>query len=128
MLKQYGFKQAEAELSLNANKHNQVTTIYYLLHKRYEKLGQLPSHFNIAKRPSNGDSFELQALRAPGIAAEDGSPQGPMTPGLFPGGQNAASMDFGGIKPPESRESGGKGGEANAHKFESTPNKHQRGP
>ena len=39
MLKKYGFKQEDAELSLNANKHNQVTTIYYLLHKRYEKQG-----------------------------------------------------------------------------------------
>lgn len=24
-----------------------MTTVYYLLHKRYEKLGQMPSHFNI---------------------------------------------------------------------------------
>jgi hypothetical protein len=47
MLKKYGFKQEEAELSLNANKHNQVTTIYYLLHKRYEKQGQLQSNFAI---------------------------------------------------------------------------------
>ena len=61
MLKQYGFKREEAEQSLNANKHNQVTTIYYLLHKRYEKLGQLPSHFNIMKRSSKGDSAERQA-------------------------------------------------------------------
>lgn len=37
MLKQYGFKQDDAQKSLNANKHNQETTIYYLLHKRYEK-------------------------------------------------------------------------------------------
>ena len=50
MLKQYGYKQEEAEQSLNANKHNQITTIYYLLHKRYEKLGKLPSHFNIINR------------------------------------------------------------------------------
>ena len=50
MLNQYGYKQEEAEQSLNANKHNQITTIYYLLHKRYEKLGKLPSHFNIINR------------------------------------------------------------------------------
>jgi hypothetical protein len=56
MLKQYGFKQEEAEQSLNANKHNQVTTVYYLLHKRYEKLGKLPSHFNIINKSNNGGS------------------------------------------------------------------------
>ena len=47
MLLQYGITQDEAEVALNANKHNQVTTIYYLLHKRYEKLGKMPAHFNI---------------------------------------------------------------------------------
>ena len=47
MLLQYGITQEEAEVALNANKHNQVTTIYYLLHKRYEKLGKMPAHFNI---------------------------------------------------------------------------------
>lgn len=56
MLKQYGFKQEEAEQSLNANKHNQVTTVYYLLHKRYEKIGKLPSHFNIINKSNNGGS------------------------------------------------------------------------
>ena len=104
-----------------------MTTIYYLLHKRYEKLGQLPSHFNIIKKKNNGESVENPAIMIEGLVAEDGSPQGPMTPGLFSSGQNTASMGFGGIKPSESRESGGKGGEANAHEFESTPNKHQRG-
>ena len=47
MLLQYGITQDEAEVALNANKHNRVTTIYYLLHKRYEKLGKMPAHFNI---------------------------------------------------------------------------------
>lgn len=36
-----------AQKCLNNNKHNQVTTVYYLLHKRYEKQGVLPSNFNI---------------------------------------------------------------------------------
>ena len=96
MLKQYGFKREEAEQSLNANKHNQVTTIYYLLHKRYEKLGQLPSHFNIMKKPSRGDSAEPSRLE--GQAADEGSLPGPSTPGLFSTGQNTASMNFGGAK------------------------------
>jgi len=67
MLKQYGFKQEEAEKSLNANKHNQVTTIYYLLHKRYEKLGKLPCHFNIVNRSvMSGDSKNVtQNLQIP---------------------------------------------------------------
>lgn len=30
-----------------------MTTVYYLLHKRYEKMGKLPSHFNIVNRSSN---------------------------------------------------------------------------
>jgi len=54
------------------------------------------------KRPSNGDSVENQAERAEDKAAEGGSPQGPMTPGLFSSGQNTASMGFGGTKQPES--------------------------
>ena len=49
MLKKYGFEQADAEKSLNQNKHNQVTTIYYLLHKRYVIDGKLPSNFNADK-------------------------------------------------------------------------------
>jgi hypothetical protein len=27
-----------------------VTTVYYLLHKRYEKQGLMPSHFNILQK------------------------------------------------------------------------------
>lgn len=49
MIEQFGFKPDYAEKCINNNKHNQVTTIYYLLHKRYEKQGMLPSHFNIKK-------------------------------------------------------------------------------
>eukprot|EP00347_Sterkiella_histriomuscorum_P006969 403350750 len=47
MLEQFGFKADYAQKCLNNNKHNQVTTVYYLLHKRYEQQGILPSHFNI---------------------------------------------------------------------------------
>jgi 5'-AMP-activated protein kinase catalytic alpha subunit len=39
MLEQYGFRQDFAEKCLNANKHNHVTTTYYLLLKRYQRLG-----------------------------------------------------------------------------------------
>ena len=44
-LEQFGFSAEYATNALNNNKHNQVTTIYYLLHKRYEKEGKLPSSF-----------------------------------------------------------------------------------
>jgi len=47
MLEQYGFKEDYAQKCLNNNKHNQVTTIYYLLHKKQQLEGTLPSHFNI---------------------------------------------------------------------------------
>lgn len=47
MIEQFGFKSDYAEKCINNNKHNQVTTIYYLIHKRYEKQGLLPSNFNI---------------------------------------------------------------------------------
>jgi 5'-AMP-activated protein kinase catalytic alpha subunit len=49
MIEQFGYKPDFAEKCINNNKHNQVTTIYYLIHKRYEKQGLLPSHFNIHK-------------------------------------------------------------------------------
>lgn len=55
-LKQYGFNLQDAQSSLNSNRHNQVTTVYYLLHKRQEKLGKLPSHFNIINKSYNGGS------------------------------------------------------------------------
>jgi serine/threonine protein kinase len=61
MLLQYGVTQDEAEVALNANKHNQVTTIYYLLHKRYEKLGKMPAHFNILlETPREGSPEKRQ--------------------------------------------------------------------
>lgn len=45
VIEQFGFKPDYAEKCINNNKHNQVTTIYYLMHKRYQKQGLLQSHF-----------------------------------------------------------------------------------
>ena len=53
MLKQYGFNLEEAKVSLNQNKHNQITTVYYLLHKRYVMDGKLPCHFGITNKRGN---------------------------------------------------------------------------
>jgi len=50
-LEQFGFSAEYATAALNNNKHNQVTTIYYLLHKRYEKEGKLPSCFKVENTP-----------------------------------------------------------------------------
>ena len=127
MLRQFGFKREEAEQSLNANKHNQVTTIYYLLHKYHEKRGQLPSHFNIMKRSSTGDSAERQPEGFEGRPPEGGALPGPTTPGPFPGGLTAASMDFEGIKEAEDR-----GGSLHREAglgagLEATPGKHTNG-
>ena len=131
MLRQFGFKREEAEQSLNANKHNQVTTIYYLLHKYHEKRGQLPSHFNIMKRSSTGDSAERQAEGFEGRPPEEGTLPGSTTAGPFPGGLTAASMDFEGIKEAEDR---GNGDERSLRReeglgagLESTPGKHKNG-
>jgi 5'-AMP-activated protein kinase catalytic alpha subunit len=41
MLMQYNFKKDYALKCLNANKHNHVTTTYYLLHKRHDLLGEI---------------------------------------------------------------------------------------
>ena len=37
---------------LNQNKHNQVTTTYYLLHKRFEKEGKLETGFKVEFTPN----------------------------------------------------------------------------
>ena len=74
MLKQYGFKREEAETSLNANKHNQVTTVYYLLHKRYEKQGKLSSHFKIVNKSNcGGSAFKPIISEAPNFCNTAGS-------------------------------------------------------
>jgi hypothetical protein len=39
-LEKFGFKRDFATTCLNNNKHNQVTTVYYLLHKKFEKEGK----------------------------------------------------------------------------------------
>jgi len=41
MLVEYNFKKEHAVKCINANKHNHVTTTYYLLLKRYEQLGEI---------------------------------------------------------------------------------------
>lgn len=37
----YGFKRESAKKYLLNNKHNHVTTSYYLLYQKYERLGML---------------------------------------------------------------------------------------
>lgn len=41
MLLQYKFTKEYVIKCINSNKHNHVTTSYYLLLKRYEELGQI---------------------------------------------------------------------------------------
>ena len=41
LLVEYNFKKDYAVKCINANKHNHVTTSYYLLLKRYEQLGEI---------------------------------------------------------------------------------------
>lgn len=41
MMKQFGFEAEYIEKCLDANKHNHVTTTYYLYHKRLKKEGKL---------------------------------------------------------------------------------------
>jgi len=67
MLQQFGFKPDYAAKCINNNKHNQVTTIYYLIHKRYEQQGLLPSHFNIIAEETKPlqDIKLLQTIEAP---------------------------------------------------------------
>lgn len=40
LLEQYRFDQADAEKYIKANKHNHITTTYYLLLGRYDRLGK----------------------------------------------------------------------------------------
>ena len=58
-LEQFGFKAGYATDCLNNNKHNQVTTIYYLLHKRYEREGKLPSCFKVEQTPNKTESSKM---------------------------------------------------------------------
>lgn len=68
-LEKFGFKSDEARSYINKNKHNQVTTIYYLLHKKFEKEGKLPSCFKVEDTPVKGgdlltDDDEVAEKRA----------------------------------------------------------------
>lgn len=51
-LERYGFKKEYATTSLNKNKHNQVTTVYYLLLQRLIKQGKLSSSFKVKLTPN----------------------------------------------------------------------------
>lgn len=51
-LEQFGFKRDFATTCLNKNKHNQVTTVYYLLHKKYEREGKFRTSFKVENTPS----------------------------------------------------------------------------
>lgn len=51
-LERYGFKKDYATQCLNRNKHNQVTTVYYLLQQRLVKQGKLPSAFKVQSTPT----------------------------------------------------------------------------
>lgn len=55
-LEKFGFKRDYATASLNRNKHNQVTTVYYLLHKRFEMEGKLASCFKVKSTPQKEKS------------------------------------------------------------------------
>ena len=50
-LEKFGFKADFATQCLNRNKHTQVTTVYYLLHKKFEKEGKLESGFKVESTP-----------------------------------------------------------------------------
>ena len=50
-LEQFGFKSDFATTCLNKNKHNQVTTVYYLMHKKFEKEGKFKTAFEVKSTP-----------------------------------------------------------------------------
>lgn len=50
-LDQFGFKADFAMQCLNRNKHNQVTTTYYLLLKKLEQEGKLKNGFQVESTP-----------------------------------------------------------------------------
>jgi 5'-AMP-activated protein kinase catalytic alpha subunit len=54
---EYNFKKDYAVKCINANKHNHVTTSYYLLLKRYEQLGEVSD-----KEFEYFDDKKIQAL------------------------------------------------------------------
>ena len=62
-LEKFGFKRDYATASLNRNKHNQVTTVYYLLHKRFEMEGKLASCFKVKTTPVKDKKFKAAAER-----------------------------------------------------------------
>ena len=57
-LEQYGFKKDYATNCLNRNKHNQVTTVYYLLLQRLVKQGKLSGTFKVQRTPNKNKGKE----------------------------------------------------------------------
>lgn len=58
-LDQFGFKADFAMQCLNKNKHNQVTTTYYLLHNKFQKEGKLPSGFKLEYTPQKSSNVSV---------------------------------------------------------------------
>jgi hypothetical protein len=72
-LEKFGFKRDYATSSLNRNKHNQVTTVYYLLHKRFEMEGKLASCFKVKTTPAK-DKKEKSMSREKQKVIDETSP------------------------------------------------------
>ena len=62
-LDQFGFKADFAMQCLNKNKHNQVTTTYYLMHKKFEKEGKLKSGFKVESTPKKEKGNERISIK-----------------------------------------------------------------
>jgi len=77
-------------MCLNKNKHNQVTTTYYLLHKKFEKEGTLKSGFKVESTPQKADQKQT--------VTEDDSPSvSPVKRRKSPQVQDRESRDESGI-------------------------------
>lgn len=60
MLETYGYKRDYASKCIDANKHNNVTTAYYLLLKWQKKLGLLEDEYEWTKVNSNNDTSRIK--------------------------------------------------------------------
>lgn len=60
LLEQYWFNKKDAEKYIKANKHNHVTTTYYLLQKRYERMGR-PLEIKLETENSEDDDEESKS-------------------------------------------------------------------
>lgn len=73
-LDQFGFKADFAMQCLNKNKHNQVTTTYYLLLNRYQKEGKMPSGFKVESTPQKNSSVSIPSEQQSGHGNHRHSP------------------------------------------------------